>query len=83
MRFSAAALGRVFPHLIQRLILWERHRQIVDDAVDLIIVLLHRKLGVLVGIVFLIHKYPPICRPGQGHFSWGQLGPGQPRPILR
>ena len=50
---------------------------------DLIIILLHRKLGVLVGIAFLLHKCPPICRPGQGHFSLGQLGPGQPRPALR
>ena len=58
-----------------------RHRQIVDDAVDHVPVLLHRKLGVLVGIVF--HKYPPICRPGQGRFSLGQIAPGQPRPVLR
>ena len=60
-----------------------RHRQIVDDAVDHVPVLLHRKLGVLVGIAFLLHKCPPICRPGQGRFSLGQLAPGQPRPVFR
>ena len=39
--------------------------------------------GVLVGIAFLIHKCPPICRPGQGHFSLGRIAHGQPRPVLR
>ena len=41
LTLPAAALGRMFPYLVQRLILRGRHRQIVDDAVNLIIVLLH------------------------------------------
>ena len=83
LTLPAAALGRMLPYPVQRLILRGRRRQIVDDAVDLIIVLLHRKLSVLVGIAFLIHKWPPICRPGQGRFSLGRIAHGQPRPVLR
>ena len=80
---SAAALEWVFPHPVLRLLRLGRRRQIVGDAVDLIIILLHRKLGVFVRITFLIHECPPICRPSQGHFSLEWIGPGQPRPVLR
>ena len=42
----------MFPYPVQRLFL-RRRRQIVGDAVDHVSILLHRKLGVLVGIAFL------------------------------